>query len=66
MPFEEFDIKLKQAAEQHHPNYDEKAWTKMERLLNRELPQNEDRRRGFIFFLLKGIAWLVFAYWLVT
>jgi hypothetical protein len=21
---------------------------------------------GFIFFLLKGIAWLVFAYWLVN
>lgn len=52
MQFENFDNKLRQAAEQHHPEYDEKAWAKMDKLLDKELPQKEDRRRRFIFFLL--------------
>jgi hypothetical protein len=51
MQFEDFDSKVRQAAEQHHPNYDEKAWAKMEKLLNRYLPQKDNRRR-IIFFLL--------------
>jgi hypothetical protein len=52
MQFEDFDKKLKNAAENHHPDYDEKAWAKMENLLDKHLPQKEDRRRRFIFFLL--------------
>jgi len=44
---------IKQAAEQHHPSYDNKAWDKMEQLLDKHLPQRRDRR-GFIFFLLLG------------
>jgi hypothetical protein len=63
MQSENFDDKLKQAAEQHHPNYDEKAWAKMEKLLDRELPQKEDRRRRFIFLLflllIGGGLWLL-------
>lgn len=65
MQFEDFDKKLKQAAEQHHPSYDEKAWSKMETLLDRHLPQKEDRRRRIIFFflllflLLGGGTWLL-------
>ncbi|MBL7745534.1 MAG: hypothetical protein JNN00_18835 [Chitinophagaceae bacterium] len=64
MQSENFDNKLRQAAEQHHPSYDEKAWTKMEKLLDRELPQKEDRRRRFIFLfffflLLGGGIWLL-------
>ncbi|MBL7741112.1 MAG: hypothetical protein JNK14_17955 [Chitinophagaceae bacterium] len=65
MQSENFDDKLRQAAEQHHPSYDEKAWTKMEKLLDRELPQKEDRRRRFLFFLLLilllggGMTWLI-------
>ena len=51
MQSEKFDDKIRQAADQHHPNYDEKAWTKMEKLLDKELPQKKDRRR-IIFFLL--------------
>jgi hypothetical protein len=63
MPSENFDNKIKDAAEQHHPNYDEKAWAKMEKLLDQHLPQKKDRRR-FIFLLLLlllagGGAWLV-------
>jgi hypothetical protein len=63
MQFENFDNKIRQAADQHHPDYDEKAWAKMEKLLDRELPQDKDRRRIifllFFFLLLGGGAWLV-------
>lgn len=52
MQFDEFDKKIKEAADHHHPAYDEQAWTKMEKLLNKHLPQKEDDRRRFIFFLL--------------
>ncbi len=50
MPFEELDKKIREAAEQHHPAYDEKAWTKMEKLLDKHLP-HEKKRRRFIFWL---------------
>lgn len=52
MQFEEFDKKAKEAADHHHPAYDEQAWTKMEKLLNKHLPQKGDDRRRFLFFLL--------------
>ncbi|MDP4262906.1 MAG: hypothetical protein Q8941_10270 [Bacteroidota bacterium] len=55
MQFEKFDDKIKQAAEQHHPNYDETAWVKMEKLLDRHLPQENDRRRRIIFILLLSL-----------
>jgi hypothetical protein len=50
MQFEEFDDKIKEAAENHHPAYDENAWARMEVLLNKHLPQENDRRRRFILF----------------
>jgi hypothetical protein len=64
MQSEEFDKKVKEAADQHHPAYDEKAWGKMEQLLDKHLPQEKDDRRKFIFFLLLflllgGGAWLI-------
>lgn len=52
MQFESFDKKVKEAAEHHHPAYDEKAWEKMEKLLDEHLPQKKDDRRRIIFFLL--------------
>lgn len=54
MQFEEFDKKIKEAAEHHHPAYDEQAWGKMNKLLDKHMPQKEERRRRFIllFFLL--------------
>src|SRR6266508_4312140 len=52
MPSEDFDKKIKLAAEQHHPAYDEKAWLKMEKLLSRYLPQQKNNRRKVFFFLL--------------
>jgi hypothetical protein len=62
MQSEDFDNKLRQAADQHHPNYDENAWAKMEKLLDQHLPQKDDRREGLFFllflFLLGGGLWL--------
>ena len=53
MRFEDLDKKIKEAADQHHPAYDEKAWRKMEKLLNQQLPQaKNDRRRILFLFLL--------------
>src|SRR5215469_8117098 len=52
MLFEDFDKKIKEAAEQHHPAYDEKAWDKMEKLLDEHLPQPKDNRRRIILFFL--------------
>lgn len=53
MQSEDFDKKIKEAAEHHHPVYDEKAWDKMERLLDKHMPtQKDDRRRTFFFLLL--------------
>jgi hypothetical protein len=58
MQFENLDKKIREAAEQHHPPYDEKAWRKMEKLLDQQLPvQKDDRRRILLFlslFLLIG------------
>jgi hypothetical protein len=58
MQFEEFDKKAREAAAHHHPPYDEQAWIKMEKLLDSQLPQKDNDRRRFIFFLLflLGIA----------
>ena len=52
MQFDEFDKKIKDAAEHHHPAYDEKAWEKMEMLLDEHMPVKKDDRRKFIFLLL--------------
>lgn len=51
MQFDKFEHKVKEAAEQHHPSYDETAWAKMEKLLDREMPQKKDRRRVLPFLL---------------
>jgi hypothetical protein len=64
MQSEDFDSKIKTAADHHHPAYDEQAWDKMEQLLDKHLPQEKKDRRRFLFFLLLflllgGSAWLV-------
>lgn len=64
MQFEDFDSKLRQAADQHHPSYDEQAWAKMEKSLDQHLPLNNDRKRRIIFLLLTfllmgGGAWMI-------
>ena len=47
---EENDKTIKEAADQYHPAYDDKAWNKMEQMLDEHLPQKKDGRR-IIFFL---------------
>lgn len=42
---------IRDAVEKHHPAYNDKAWEKMEKKLDKHLPQKEDRRR-YLFFLL--------------
>lgn len=64
MQFEDFDKKVKEAADHHHPAYNEDAWGKMEKLLDKHMPEEKDDRRRFIFFilipvLLAGSAWLL-------
>lgn len=66
MQFEKFDKRVKEAAENHHPTYDEQAWKKMEKLLDKHLPQKEDKKRRFLFFLLLFLllgssGWLLIA-----
>ena len=69
MSFEELDKKIKEAADHHHPAYDEKAWIKMEKLLNKHLPQKKDDRRRFLLLILLflltggGIAVLISQPW---
>ncbi|MFZ9387390.1 MAG: hypothetical protein ACO25B_05870 [Chitinophagaceae bacterium] len=59
---EEFDKKIREAADHHHPAYDEKAWSGMKKLLDRHMPEEKDDRRRYFFFLLfflllSGAAW---------
>ncbi|GAB2831599.1 DUF5585 domain-containing protein [Ferruginibacter profundus] len=59
MPDEEIDKVVRDAANQHHPPYDDEAWGKMEVLLDKHLPQKKDRKKPVIFwlaFLLLGSA----------
>lgn len=63
MQSEHFDKWVKAAADQHHPAYDEQAWGKMEKLLDKHLPQKDSKRRfAFLLlflFLLAGGGWLL-------
>jgi Outer membrane protein beta-barrel domain len=59
MPDEEIDNLIRDAANQHHPPYDDKAWGKMAVLLDKHLPQKKDRKKYIffiLFFLLVGSA----------
>ncbi len=42
---------IRDAAENHHPAYNDKAWDKMEAMLDKQLPQKKDKKK-YIFFLL--------------
>lgn len=43
---------IRDAVDKHHPAYNDKAWEKMEKKLDKHLPQDKDRRRPFFFLLL--------------
>ncbi|HEX7902965.1 MAG TPA: hypothetical protein VF487_03720 [Chitinophagaceae bacterium] len=64
MQSEDFDKKLREAADQHHPSYNETAWSKMEKMLDTHLPTEKKDRRRYLFFLLfflllGGGSWLL-------
>lgn len=48
---EQIDHIIREAAEKHHPAYNDKAWEKMGAQLDKHLPQKKDRKK-FIFFML--------------
>ena len=50
MQVEENDKRIREAADHYHPAYDDKAWDKMEKMLDKHLPQKKDRKK--IYFLL--------------
>lgn len=65
MPFDDLDKKIKEAADHHHPAYDEQAWLKMKKKLDKHLPEKKDDRRRLLFLLfgllfLAGGAFFIF------
>ncbi|MEO5892724.1 MAG: hypothetical protein ABIQ31_20920 [Ferruginibacter sp.] len=46
------DELIREASNSHHAAYDDKAWEKMEVLLDEHLPLKKDKRRPAIFFIL--------------
>jgi hypothetical protein len=52
MQDEEMDDIIRDAAKQHYPTYDDKAWGKMERALDKHLPQKKSKRKYLLFLLL--------------
>ncbi len=65
MQFDDFDKRIRDSAEHHHPPYNENAWEKMEKKLDEHMPEEKDDRRRFLFFILlligigAGITWAV-------
>jgi hypothetical protein len=58
MPFEETNKKITEAAENHHPPYDEKAWEKMNMLLDKHMPvEKKKKKKGSLFVFLILICW---------
>ncbi|HSU28805.1 MAG TPA: hypothetical protein VLJ68_10510 [Chitinophagaceae bacterium] len=66
MQSEDFDHKVREAARQHRPAFDETAWEKMQGVLDKHLPEKKDNRRPIFFFLLAflllgGGVWMMVA-----
>lgn len=66
MQSEDLDKKIREAADKHHPVYDESAWNKMQRLLDEHLPQKKDDKRRIIFFLFFFLMLLGGTYLLIS
>ncbi len=66
MQFEELDNKIREAADNHHPAYDENAWSGMEKLLDKHMPDEKDNRKRMIFFLLLFLVLGGAGFWLFS
>jgi hypothetical protein len=53
---DEINKEISEAADQYHPAYDDKAWERMEQMLDEHLPQKKDRRRILFFLLFTAIV----------
>lgn len=51
---------IREAANNHHPVYDDKAWEKMQALLDEHLPVKKKRKRALILFAVLSLAVLSF------
>lgn len=65
MQDEQMDHIIREAAEKHHPGYNENAWQQMNQLLDKHLPEKEPKRRFPFFWLLLlllggGAAYFIF------
>jgi len=49
---DEINKRIKEAADQYHPAYNEDAWKKMEQMLDENLPQKKKGKRIIYYFLL--------------
>ena len=52
MPDNEMDDIIRKAAGEYHPPYNDKAWEKMEQLLDKHLPVQKDRNYRALYLLL--------------
>lgn len=61
---DEINKRIREAADQYHPAYDDKAWERMEQMLDENLPQKRDRRRVlyFLIFAVLVCAGLLFIF----
>ena len=50
---DEYDMRIKEAADHYHPEYDDTAWQKMEQLLDEHLPVEKERKK--ISFLIPSL-----------
>jgi hypothetical protein len=66
MQFEELDNKIREAADNHHPAYDENAWSGMEKLLDKHMPDEKENRKRMIFFLLLFLVLGGAGFWLFS
>ncbi len=62
---EDFDKKIKEAADHHYPAYREEAWKNMNRLLDKHLPEKDKDRKRFILFFLLLIGLAIGSMWLL-
>lgn len=61
MPDEENDIRIREAVENYQPAYDDAAWNKMEKLLDKHLPHKRKRRKiSYLFQLILLLGGIVF------
>lgn len=55
---------IRDAAENHHPTYNDKAWEKMEAMLDKQLPQKGQEKIYFLPVVLFAAGWGNFIFYL--